>query len=277
MSAELEITILGCGSSGGVPRLGDDWGRCDPAEPRNRRRRCALLVRQKGEGGETTVLIDTGPDMRAQLLDAGAGYLDAVIYTHAHADHLHGIDDLRMLALRNRMKVPVYMDEPTSARAHEAFDYCFTTPPGSSYPPILDEQRLAAGEEVVIHGAGGPIAFQPIRVHHGEIDSLAFRFQDVVYLPDVSEIPESEVARFAGLRLFIIDALRRTPHPSHFSLDDALHWIASLKPARAILTNMHNDMDYATLCRELPPHVEPAYDGMVIKLAGGGAAPGSSD
>jgi phosphoribosyl 1,2-cyclic phosphate phosphodiesterase len=277
MSAELEITILGCGSSGGVPRLGDDWGRCDPAEPRNRRRRCALLVRQRGEGGETTVLIDTGPDMRAQLLDAGVGYLDAVIYTHAHADHLHGIDDLRMLALRNRMKVPVYMDEPTSARAHEAFDYCFTTPPGSSYPPILDERRIAAGEETVIEGAGGPIGFLPIRVHHGEISSLAFRFQDVIYLPDVSEIPGSEVARFAGLRLLILDALRRTPHPSHFSLDDALHWIASLTPAQAILTNMHNDMDYATLLAELPENVKPAYDGMVIRLAAASAAPGSSD
>ncbi|ADZ70709.1 MBL fold metallo-hydrolase [Polymorphum gilvum] len=266
MSARLEITILGCGSSGGVPRLGNDWGDCDPAEPRNRRLRCSILVRRLGAGGATTVLVDTGPDMRQQLLDADVEDLDAVLYTHAHADHLHGIDDLRMLAIRHRRRVPVYMDEKTSRRAHAAFGYCFATPPGSSYPPILDEVRLTAGVPAVIDGAGGALSFLPIEVNHGEIDALGFRFEDVAYLPDVSEIPEVAVTQFAGLRLWIVDALRHKPHPSHFCLTDALTWIADLAPRRAVLTNMHNDMDYAALVRDLPAGVEPAHDGMIIEL-----------
>ena len=269
MSAELEITILGCGSSGGVPRIGNDWGSCDPRNPKNRRRRCSILVRRIGEGGVTTVLIDTGPDMREQLLDAGVDHVDAVLYTHAHADHLHGIDDLRMFAIRERRRIPVYMDAETSRRSREAFGYCFETPPGSSYPPILDEFRLVKDVETVISGQGGDIRFLPIEVHHGDIDALGFRFDDVAYLPDVSGIPEEAVTRFAGLRLWIIDALRRTQHPSHFSLADALGWIADLQPAQAILTNLHNDMDHAALTQELPRGVIPAHDGMVLRLGEG--------
>jgi len=267
MEGELKVTILGCGSSGGVPRIGNDWGKCDPQEPRNRRRRCSILVEKTGGNGTTRVLIDTGPDMRQQLLDAEVSSVDAVLYTHHHADHLHGIDDLRVFAIMTRQKVAVHMDEATSARAHEAFDYCFSTPPGSSYPPILDEHRIVAGEETVIAGAGGPISFLPVPVHHGDISSLGFIFDGIGYLPDVSEIPENSISAFSGLDTWIIDALRRTPHPSHFSLDDALTWIRDLAPVTAVLTNMHIDMDYKTLCAELPAGVEPAYDGMVLKTS----------
>ena len=264
MSGQITVTILGCGSSAGVPRFGNDWGLCDPDEPKNNRKRCSILVERTGPAGKTTVLIDTGPDIRQQLLDADVQDIDAVLYTHAHADHLHGIDDLRPLAIRNRQRVPVYMDRETYKRAHAAFQYCFETPHGSSYPPILDRQELLEGVECVINGAGGPIEFLPIEVQHGEIKALGFRFCGIAYLPDVSDILEEAKDSFSGLDVFIIDALRRTPHPSHFSLADALAWIEHLSPKQAFLTNLHNDMDYAALTRELPAHVAPAFDGMKI-------------
>ncbi len=263
MSADrLEFTILGCGSSGGVPRIGDIWGACDPDEPRNRRRRCALLVRRHGPDGTTTVLVDTGPDLRQQLLDANVKDVDAVLYTHAHADHIHGIDDLRAIAIAHRRRVPVYLDEPTSIRAHEAFSYCFATPPGSNYPPILEEHRIIAGEAFAIDGRGGRIPVQSALVDHGDIDALGFRFGDVAYLPDVKNIPDSAVSLFSNLGVWIIDALRPSPHPSHFSLQDALGWIERLRPAHAIVTNLHVDLDYRSLKAMLPPNVEPAYDGL---------------
>ncbi|AXS40668.1 MBL fold metallo-hydrolase [Breoghania sp. L-A4] len=265
MSARFEFTILGCGSSGGVPRIGNVWGACDPEEPRNRRKRCSLLVRRFNDAdGVTTVLIDTGPDVRQQMLDAGVGHVDAVLYTHAHADHIHGIDDLRMIAIHNHKRVPVYMDLPTSARAHEAFDYCFHTPEGSSYPPILEEHRITPGVSVVIDGEGGPIEALPVVVRHGDIDALGFRINDLAYLPDVKDIPADSVAAFSDLDIWILDALRPTPHPSHFSLDDALLWIARMKPRHAVITNMHVHLDYRTLADTLPAGVEPAYDGMKL-------------
>ncbi|MBD1545801.1 MBL fold metallo-hydrolase [Roseibium aggregatum] len=265
MSSKLMVTILGCGSSGGVPRIGNDWGACDPNEPKNRRRRCSILVEQVDENGKTSVLIDTGPDLRQQLLDADVQHLDAVLYTHPHADHLHGIDDLRALTIRHRQRMPVYMDAHTYQRALTAFDYCFRTPHGSSYPPILERHELVADKECVIGGAGGPIRFLPLEVEHGEIKSLGLRVGGIAYLPDVSDIMEKSHAGFSDLDVFIVDSLRRTPHPSHFSLDDALAWIDYLKPKKAVLTNLHNDMDYATLCGELPNHIVPAYDGMRIE------------
>lgn len=267
IASTLEFTILGCGSSGGVPRCDGEWGACDPADPRNRRRRCALLVRRHGPAGTTTVLVDTGPDLREQLISAGVRALDGVLYTHAHADHLHGIDDLRGLVLRNRRRMAVYMDAVTSARAREGFGYCFAAPPGSNYPPILDEHRIHAGEPVVIGGAGGPITVTPFRQHHGEIDALGFRFGDVAYSSDINGLPQESVALLEALDVWIVDALRDAPHGSHFSVADALGWIDRLKPRRAVLTNLHFDLDFRTLAGRLPPGVEPAYDGMVIALS----------
>jgi len=154
----LRVTILGCGSSGGVPRVGSGWGACDPAEPRNRRRRCSIFVEQTGlgertgEAGTTTILVDTSPDLREQLLDAGVKRLDAVLYTHEHADHTHGIDDLRGLVLTARRRVPVHLDEATATMMRARFLYCFETPPGGDYPPIVDEHRLHAGTPVRVDG-----------------------------------------------------------------------------------------------------------------------------
>lgn len=261
--AELRFTILGCGSSGGVPRLGGIWGDCDPTNPKNTRRRCSLLVEKEGENGTTTVLIDTSPDMRAQLLDAGIGRLDAVIYTHPHADHVHGLDDLRMIVYNTRARLPVYADEPTKKDLLNRFGYAFVQPPGSDYPPILDMNPIDG--DVTIGGDGGPITFSPIEVIHGNINALGFRIGDVAYLPDVSDIPEAAWPMLDNLDTWIIDALRRTPHPSHSHLENSLAWIARAKPRRAVLTNMHIDLDYQTVADETPDHILPAYDGLVLR------------
>ena len=260
----LTATILGCGSSGGVPRVGSGWGVCDPGQPRNRRRRCSLLVEQAGDSGTTSVLVDTSPDLREQLLDAGVTRLDAVLYTHEHADHTHGIDDLRGLVLRARRRVPVHLDAATSAMMRTRFLYCFETPPGGDYPPIVDEHRLVPGQPVRVEGSGGPLVALPFALRHGNIDALGFRFGALAYTPDVSAIPDAALPMLENLDLWIIDALRPAPHPTHFSLDEALSWIERMRPRRAVLTNMHNDLDYDSLRRALPPGVEPAYDGMVL-------------
>ncbi|WP_417694705.1 MBL fold metallo-hydrolase [Roseibium sp.] len=267
MSDELKITILGCGSSGGVPRIGNDWGDCDPTNPKNRRLRCSILLERSGPDGTTTVLIDTGPDMRQQVLEAGVSRLDAVIYTHAHADHLHGIDDLRQFAMLQRDKIPVYMGGYTYERAQQSFGYCFQTPQGSNYPPILARQPLVPGSEISITGKGGTIELLPVEVIHGEIAAFGFRFHDVAYLPDVSDIPDSAVSAFAGLKLWILDCLRPTPHPSHFHLETTLEWISRLRPANAILTNLHNALDYEKLDQMTPETVHPAFDGLQLTFS----------
>lgn len=262
-----DFTILGCGSSAGVPRVGQGWGACDPNDPRNRRRRCSLLVeRREGESTPTRVLIDTSPDLREQLLDARVDRLDAVLFSHEHADHTHGIDDLRPLSIHNRHRLDVYVDAETSPVLMSRFGYCFETPPGSDYPPILNEHRFRHGEPVVIDGPGGRIEAIPFRQYHGTIIAYGFRIGDLAYSSDLHDLPPESLPFLEGLDMWIVDALRYHPHPSHFSVSDALGWIARLKPRRAILTNLHNDLDFATLARELPPNVEPAYDGMRIAL-----------
>jgi phosphoribosyl 1,2-cyclic phosphate phosphodiesterase len=258
----LRFTILGCGSSGGVPRLGGDWGNCDPTNPKNRRRRCSMLVERIGEGGTTCVLIDTSPDMREQLLDAGVGRLDAVVYTHSHADHMHGIDDLRQIVFNMRARVPVWADGPTQEALLSRFGYAFTQPEGSPYPPILDLHTIDG--EVRIAGAGGEISLVPFRAEHGAMDALGFRIGPLAYLPDVVALPSESWQHLAGLECWVLDALRRRPHPTHIHLAQSLDWIAKMAPARAVLTNMHVDLDYAALVAELPDNVEPAYDGLVI-------------
>ena len=260
--AELRFTILGCGSSGGVPRLGNVWGDCDPSEPKNTRRRCSMLVQRFDEGGETSVLIDTSPDLRMQLLDAGIGKLDGVVFTHGHADHVHGIDDLRMIVFNMRARLPVWADGATQNDLLSRFGYAFVQPPGSAYPPILDLNAMAP--EVVIDGAGGAITLRPFEVEHGNIHSLGFRIEDLAYLPDVSDIPADAWPMLEGLDCWVLDALRRAPHPSHAHLERSLEWIARAAPRRAVLTNMHIDLDYQTLLEETPAHIAPAFDGMAI-------------
>ncbi|MDH2325537.1 MBL fold metallo-hydrolase [Cereibacter sp. SYSU M97828] len=260
----MRLTILGCGSSGGVPRLGGHWGDCDPANPKNRRRRCSLLVERIGDRGTTRVLIDTSPDMHAQLLDAGVGELDAVVYTHAHADHVHGIDDLRQIVFNTGARLPVWADGPTQDSLVARFGYAFVQPRGSAYPPICDLNAIDG--PFTIDGAGGPIPFQPFEADHGAIHALGFRIGDAAYLPDAVAIPEEGWAHLSGLKLWIVDALRRKPHPTHAHLALALEWIARAAPERAVLTNMHNDLDYDTLCAELPAGVTPAFDGMVLDI-----------
>jgi phosphoribosyl 1,2-cyclic phosphate phosphodiesterase len=262
----LSVTILGCGSSGGVPRVGQGWGACDPNNPKNCRRRCSLLV-EKAEGARrTTVLVDTSPDLREQLLGAEISRLDGVIFTHEHADHTHGIDDLRPLAIAQRQRVDAYLDARTSEFLHRRFGYCFKTPTGSEYPPILNEHRIEAGKPVKIEGEGGAIAALPFELSHGSGSALGLRFGGLAYSPDVSSVPAESLHALERLDVWIIDALRERPHPSHFTVEEALEWIARLRPRRAILTNLHTDLDYETLRRALPPHVEPAYDGMRIKV-----------
>ena len=262
--ATIVFTILGCGSSGGVPRLGGIWGECDPANPRNTRRRCSLLVERHNTGGVTRVLIDTSPDLRAQLLDAGVGVLDGVVFTHAHADHMHGIDDLRMIVFNRGARLSVWADRPTQDALMSRFGYAFVQPDTSPYPPILDLHTISG--DVTIDGAGGPLILTPYEVSHGTARALGFRIHDFAYLPDVSNISDDAVQALQGLDWWVLDALRRTPHPSHFHLQRSLEWIARIAPKRAVLTNMHVDLDYATLDAETPDHISPAYDGMTISM-----------
>lgn len=263
----LRFTVLGCGSSAGVPRVAQGWGACDPNNPKNRRRRCSLLVERIGERGTTTVLVDTSPDLREQLLSAGVEKIDGVLYTHDHADHSHGIDDVRPLVLHQRRRVDVYMDETTSETLHAKFGYCFATPRGSDYPPIVTEHRIAAGTPVTIEGEGDTVSVTPYAQHHGSGATLGFRFGKLAYSCDVSSIPDATTRHLENLDVWILDALRYKPHPSHFSVGEALAWVERLKPRRAVLTNLHTDLDYETLRRALPDNVEPAFDGMVIELA----------
>lgn len=262
LMARLTFTILGCGSSGGVPRLGGHWGDCDPNNPKNERMRCSALVERHDQGGMTRVLIDTTPDMRSQLLRQGVGELTAVLFTHSHADHTHGLDDLRQIVFNMRERLQVWADGPTQESLFSRFGYAFVQPKGSPYPPILEMNTIEG--DVTIDGPGGPITFRPFEVNHGSIDALGFRINDLAYLPDVAKIPEAAVPALENLDMLVIDALRRTPHPTHFSLDDALHWIDRMKPRRAILTNMHIDLDYDTVAAETPDHVVPAYDGLSV-------------
>lgn len=272
------LTILGCGSSGGVPRPGSGWGDCDPSEPKNRRRRCSVLVERTQEAGTTRLIVDTSPDLREQLLDADVPDLDAVLFSHDHADHTHGIDDLRALVLHNRHRIVVHADATTTHSLGTRFSYLFETPAGSIYPPILDWRPMAAGAPVIVQGAGGDIVALPIAVEHGpNYEALGFRFGDVGYVPDVSLMPALAKAALAGLDVLILDCLRETPHPSHFNVAQALAAVAELQPKRAIMTNLHSDLDYNRLRNRLPPSVEVAFDGMRIPFdVGAGIAKGKT-
>lgn len=251
--------MLGSGTSSGVPRIGNDWGSCDPAEPKNRRRRASIIV----ETDRARILIDTSPDLREQLLDAQASRFDAVIWTHDHADHTHGIDDLRQIVLLNRGAVEGYARPDCMATLRERFYYAFEGKGG--YPPTVRGHLLP--DELTIGDIRIRVTDQP----HGEIMSAGLRFDwegfSAAYATDFNALTDEMAALYKGVDVWILDALRRRPHPSHPSLDQALGWIARLKPQMAVLMHMDNSMDYASLAAELPPHVVPGYDGMELDFA----------
>ncbi len=262
----LRITILGCGSSTGVPRVGNDWGACNPDNPKNRRRRCSVLVEKIGPEGRTVVLVDTSPDLREQLLSAGVKRIDGVIYTHDHADHTHGIDDLRILTYAQRRRIDIWADPRTLELLRRRFDYCFETPPGSSYPAIVTAHIVKDFAPVTIAGAGGNLTFQPFRQIHGDIDTLGLRVEGVAYSCDLNDLPEEALPHLRDLDLWILNTLRYTPHPSHLTMTKALDWIERLAPKQAVLTHLHIDLDYDELAAKLPSGVVPAFDGMVLEL-----------
>lgn len=264
-------TILGCGSSGGVPRIGGHWGVCDPGNPKNRRRRCSLLLEgYSGDNPEPTrILIDTGCDVREQLLDAEVDRVEAVLYTHEHADHTHGIDDLRVLALNTRRRVDVYFSQEAANRIVPSFAYCFTAPPGSGYPPILSQHIIAAGHELTVEGPGGAIRVLPFRQEHGDISTLGFRVGHFAYSCDLSGIPKESLGAVSELDVWVLDALRPTLHPSHLSLPESLELIDRLRPRQAVLTNLHIDLDYVQTDVMTPEHVRPAFDGLQIDVTAG--------
>ena len=263
MSGRLEFTILGCGSSGGVPRADGDWGACDPAEPKNRRRRCSLLVRRLGQGAEndTTLIVDTSPDLVWQTSQAGAKRLDGVLLTHDHADQTHGIDDIRAFFIRQRARIACHMDTPTALSMQRRFGYVFQGENG--YPAIGDITPLAPhGQLWAIDGPSGAIPVKTFDQDHGGVRSIGYRFGNVAYSSDVVGLDEAAFEALSGLDVWILDALRWRPHPTHAHVDLALEWIARVRPRRAILTNMHIDLDYAELAAKLPQGVEPAFDGL---------------
>ncbi|HEY7811073.1 MAG TPA: MBL fold metallo-hydrolase [Allosphingosinicella sp.] len=254
----MEVRILGCGTSSGVPRVGNDWGACDPRNPRNRRRRVSILVGHD----RAQILVDTGPDLREQLLDADVSAVDAVIWTHDHADHCHGIDDLRQLYHARKRPVECYARADALAIIRQRFAYAFEGISG--YPAVVEGKLLPNHMNV------SGISVQAVDQPHGDIISAGLRFdaggKTIVYSTDFHELTDEMAVRFEGADLWIVDALRRRPHPSHPSLGQALEWIKQLKPKRAVLTHMDNSMDYDTLVAELPEGVEPGYDGMEIVL-----------
>ena len=254
MPTAVKLTVLGCGTSGGVPRVPLSWGACDPNNPKNRRRRVSVLVEQEA----TALLIDTSPDLREQLLDARVERLDGVFYTHDHADHTHGIDDLRGLYHAMGRPVDVWADDATLAELKHRFRYIFH--PTHGYPAIAKGHVLTGPVRV------GPMRVVPFEQGHGPVISLGYRIGPVAYSTDVKTLPESAFDVLAGVRVWVVDALRYDPHPTHAHLNQTLDWIARVAPERAILTHLNWDMDYETLRGQLPDGVEPAYDGLVVEV-----------
>ncbi len=261
------LTILGCGSSAGVPRPALGWGACDPSNPKNRRLRCSIMAEKQSSDGITRVIIDTSPDLREQLITANVDHIDVVFLTHEHADQTHGIDDLRSVVLHQRRRIPTYFNESTAKDIALRFSYCFVSPPGSDYPPILDRRSVEAGDSKTIEGKGGELTLTAFLLEHGNIPALGYRIGNAAYTPDLNGIPRESFAALENLDLWIIDGLRYAQHPSHFSVRDALSWIARFKPKQAVITNLHSDLDYEVLRKELPPHVVPAYDGMRLVIS----------
>ncbi len=266
MSASLEFVIMGCGASGGVPRADGNWGECDPAEPKNVRSRCSLMVRRPGAAPEssTTVVIDASPEFRQQVFAAGVKRLDALLLTHDHADQVHGIDDVRAFFLRQGLvRIPCWMDASTTRNMARRFGYIFEAEGG--YPAICEPRPIPAhGAAWTVDGPSGPIPIRTFDQDHGGVRSVGYRFSGVAYSSDVVALDEAAFAALADLDVWIVDCLRRRPHPTHAHLERVLTWVERVRPRRTILTNMHIDLDYNDLAREIPSGVEPAYDGLTF-------------
>jgi len=274
MSCVLEFTILGCGSSGVVPRADGEWGACDPKDPKNLRSRCSLLVRRRGQGAdqETTAIVDTSPDLRLQTAQAGAKRLDGILLTHDHADQVHGIDDVRAFFIRQRAKIACHMDASTDASMMRRFSYVFE--PEGGYPAICERRPIPThGVRWTVDGPSGAIPVVSFDQDHGGVRSVGYRFGDVAYSSDVVNLDAAAFAALEGLDVWIVDALRYRPHPTHAHLERTLEWIAQLRPRRAILTNLHIDLDYDTLTGELPAGVEAGYDSLRFEHQLGGDFP----
>ncbi|MGF1594558.1 MAG: MBL fold metallo-hydrolase [Kiloniellaceae bacterium] len=258
----MKVTVLGCGGSGGVPLAGRDpggyWGNADPANPKNRRRRVSVLVEQDG----TRILIDTSPDLRLQLLDNGITALDAVLFTHAHADHCHGLDELRGLVYGRGAPIDAYMDARTRELLTARFDYAFSSSRSDNnlYPALMNDRIIDGPFEI------GGIPVRCFEQQHGPDVTLGFRLGDFAYSTDASALDETAFAAISGAKLWIVDCLRDEPHPTHSHTAQTLEWIARVKPARAVLTHMNERLDYDDLLRRCPPGVEPGYDGLVVEV-----------
>ena len=259
-----KITILGCGSSTGVPRVGNEWGACNPKIVENNRSRCSILIQKINENDSTSIIVDTGPDFRSQVNRENVKKIDAVFYTHEHADHTHGIDDLRMYALRDKKRVDVFASDATSKNLIQKFGYCFETKGGTGYPPILNLNLIEHGQICSVKGEGGNIDIMPLNQIHGNINSFGYKIDNIVYSSDISELPNESVQYIENCKIWIVDALRWNPHPTHFHVDKVLQLVTDLNVESAILTNMHIDLDYKQLCEYLPKNIIPAYDGMTI-------------
>lgn len=269
----LRARILGCGSSGGVPRIDGDWGDCDPKNPKNRRSRCSLLVERAQSwddlqaGAATRLLIDTSPDLRQQMLDGAISRIDGVAFTHAHADQAHGIDDVRAFVYRRGERLDAFMNPETRKIMRARFDYIFQTPDGSNYPPLMIDKVLTPSEEAVLTGPGGEIRFSLFDVMHGQEPCSGLRIGPLAYSPDVNGLDHDAMQALSGTKVWIVDALREKPHPSHAHVDLALDWLSQIKPELGLLTNLHIDLDYKALLKRLPEGVRPSFDGMEITIS----------
>lgn len=279
MTGVTRLTLLGTGSSGGVPRANGDWGDCDPESPKNRRRRCSALIEHAqsqealNDGDAVTrVVIDTSPDFREQMLAAEVRRIDAVLLTHDHADQTHGIDDLRAFAYLQRQRIPVWMDDATRETLTVRFGYTFAAPPGSGYPPILDQRAIPQfGDAIRIDGPGGCVAITPFDQEHGRIRSVGFRIGDLAYSADINGLPDHSAEILAGVTCWVVDALRDEPHPTHYNVDDALEAIERVGAVSGVLTNLHITLDHAELSARLPDGVRAGHDGLQIIASGDGA------